>query len=182
MKIVENIFTRLLAAVTYSTLFLSLPRGFVSGLTFSTGSGTTINSQKTLRSKYVLSPSSLVVNSAAKMRKSTAILASSADGIDPVLLQGIAIGVAGLVAGIGLVAFTEGQGERSKQRGGGLSDNMSTRIAGKLIEDVEIKSDLSSLTGQLEKALMETGAAKEEDLAISEETKKKIKEQSDEGW
>ena len=104
--------------------------------------------------------------------------------MDAVVLQGIAIGVAGLVAGIGLVAFTESQGERSKQRGGGLSESMSTRIAGKLLEDVEVSSvsDLSSLTGQLEKALMETGAAKEQDFAISEETKKKISEQADEGW
>lgn len=163
------IFNLSLLASIFSSLFLCFPLGFVSGFVISPGSGRSIVNRKTPPTKNYHFVSAVA-------------LAASADGVDPVLIQGVAIAVAGLVAGIGLVAFTEGQGERSKQRGSGLSESMSTRIAGKLMEDVEIKSDLSSLTGQLEKALMETGAAKEEDLALSEETKKKIKEQTDEGW
>ena len=104
--------------------------------------------------------------------------------VDDVVLQGAGIAIAGLVAGIGLVAFTEQQGERAKQRGGGLSDSMTTRITGKLMEDVEVSSvsDLDSLTSQLEKALKETGGAKEESFVISEEDKKKKMEEADDGW
>ncbi len=163
------IFNFSLLASVFSSFFFYFPLGFVSGFVLSPGSGRSKIKRKTPPSKNYHFTSSVA-------------LAASTDGIDPAVIQGVAIAVAGLVAGIGLVAFTEGQGERSKQRGSGLSESMSTRIAGKLIEDVEIKSDLSSLTGQLEKALMETGAAKEEDLALSEEKKKKIKEQTDEGW
>ena len=100
------------------------------------------------------------------------------------VIQGIGVGVFGLAFGIGLVAFTEKQGERAKERGGGLSDNMSTKIAGMLLEDVEVSSvsDLGSLTSQLEKALKETGGAKEEDLEMSEEDKKRIAEEAEDGW
>jgi len=90
----------------------------------------------------------------------------------------------GVVAGIGLVAFTENQGERAKQRGGGLSETMATNIAGKLMEDVEVSSvsDLGSLTEQLEAALKQSGGAKEEDLIMTEEDKKRIAEEAEDGW
>mmetsp|Transcript_22265 Transcript_22265/g.42273 ORF Transcript_22265/g.42273 Transcript_22265/m.42273 type:complete len:156 (-) Transcript_22265:139-606(-) len=104
--------------------------------------------------------------------------------VDDVVLQGAGIAVAGLVAGIGLVAFTEQQGERAKERGGGLSDSMSTRIAGKLMEDVEVSSisDIDSLTSQLEKALKETGGAKDEQFETTEADKKRMMEEADDGW
>ena len=104
--------------------------------------------------------------------------------VDDAVLQGAGIAIAGLVAGIGLVAFTEKQGERAKERGSGLSDSMSTRIAGKLMEDVEVSSvsDLGSLTSQLEKALKETGGAKDEQFQTSEEDKKRMIEEADDGW
>ena len=104
--------------------------------------------------------------------------------IDESVLKGGAIAVAGLVAGIGLVAFTEQQGERAKERGGGLSDGMSTRIAGKLMEDVEVSSvsDIDSLTSQLEQALKQTGGAEEEEFELSEADKKRIAEEADDGW
>lgn len=91
------------------------------------------------------------------------------------------IAVAGLGVGVGLVAFTEAQGERAKQRGGGLSDDMSTRITGQLMEDVEVSSvkDLGSLTSQLEAALKESGGTVDE---ITEEEKQRIKEEADDGW
>jgi len=116
----------------------------------------------------------------APMRRSQ----SSLKMIDEVMIQGAAIAVAGLAAGIGLVAFTEAQGERAKQRGGGLSETMATKIAGGLLEDVEVSSvdDLGSLTSQLEKALKESGAAKEEEFEITEETKKRLAEEADDGW
>jgi uncharacterized protein (DUF1697 family) len=82
------------------------------------------------------------------------------------------------------VAFTEAQGERAKQRGGGLSEDMTTRIAGQLLEDVEVSSvkDLGSLTSQLEAALKESGGADEKDLVMSEKEMKRIAEEADDGW
>lgn len=104
--------------------------------------------------------------------------------VDNTVLQGAGIAIAGLVAGVGLVAFTEQQGERAKERGGGLSENMSTRIAGKLMEDVEVSSvaDIDSLTAQLEKALKETGGANDEEFQVSEADRKRMQEEADDGW
>lgn len=100
------------------------------------------------------------------------------------VIQGAGIAVAGVVTGIGLLAFTEQQGERAKERGGGLSDNMSTQLSGMLLEDVEVSSvdDLGSLTSQLEAALKESGGADDEEFEVSEETKRKIAEEADDGW
>lgn len=104
--------------------------------------------------------------------------------VDDNVIQGAAVALAGLGAGLGLVAFTETQGERAKERGGGLSDSMSTRIAGGLLEDVEVSSveDLGSLTSQLEKALKESGGADESVLEMTEEDKKRLAEEADDGW
>jgi flagellar basal body rod protein FlgF len=104
--------------------------------------------------------------------------------IDSQVLMGGGIALAGLVAGIGLVAFTETQGERAKARGAGLSESMSTRITGGLLEDVEVSSidDLGSLTSQLENALKQAGKADAKALEMSEEEKKRVKEEVDDGW
>lgn len=104
--------------------------------------------------------------------------------IDSQILLGGGIALAGVSAGIGLLAFAEGMGERAKERGGGLSDDMSTRIMGGLLEDTEVDavSDLSSLTEKLEAALKESGGANEEELTMSEEDKKRIAEEADDGW
>lgn len=98
--------------------------------------------------------------------------------------MGAGVAIAGLTAGIGLVAFTEVQGERAKERGGGLSEDMSTKIAGGLLEDVEVSSvaDLGSLTSQLEQALKTTGAADEKAFEMTEEEKQRIKDEADDGW
>ena len=100
------------------------------------------------------------------------------------VIMGAGIAIAGLGAGIGLVAFTEAQGERAKVRGGGLSDSMSTNLAGKLMEDVEVSSvdDIGSLTDKLEAALKASGGTDEEELEMSEEDKKRIAEEADDGW
>ena len=107
--------------------------------------------------------------------------------LDQNVLIGAGVGVGGLIAGIGLVAFTEGAGERAKERGGGLSEDMSTRIAGGLMEDVEMSSvsDLGSLTNQLENALKQSGGVSEgkiEEMELTEEEKQKIAEDLDDGW
>lgn len=104
--------------------------------------------------------------------------------IDQQTLMGGGIALAGVVAGIGLVAFTEVQGERAKARGSGLSDDMSTRITGGLMEDVEVSSvsDLGSLTSQLEEALRESGGAKEDDFEMDEAAMKRMTEDAEDGW
>ena len=103
--------------------------------------------------------------------------------LDSNVVMGAGIAIAGLGAGIGLVAFTENQGERSKERGVGLSDDMATRITGGLMEDVEVSSvsDLGSLTSQLEAALQESGADASVTELTEEEKQKKI-EDMDDGW
>mmetsp|Transcript_31087 Transcript_31087/g.62362 ORF Transcript_31087/g.62362 Transcript_31087/m.62362 type:complete len:154 (+) Transcript_31087:210-671(+) len=112
-------------------------------------------------------------------RKSSSTSLSMVDNT----VLGAGIAVAGLVAGVGLVAFAENMGERSKARGA-VSDSMATRLTGGLMEDTEVDAvgDLSSLTEKLEAALKETGGAKEEELAMSEEDKKRIAEEADDGW
>ena len=76
------------------------------------------------------------------------------------------------------------QGERAKERGAGLSDSMSTQLSGMLMEDVEVSTveDLSSLTSQLEQALKATGGTSEEELQMSEEEKKRLEDEADDGW
>jgi hypothetical protein len=109
---------------------------------------------------------------------------SSLKMIEQNVLIGIGVGVASFAAGIGLVAFTEVQGERAKARGGGLSEGMSTRITGGLMEDVEVSSvsDLGSLTSQLEMALRQSGGADDKAFEVDEEERKRILEEAEDGW
>ena len=104
--------------------------------------------------------------------------------VDQNVLVGGGIAIASFAAGIGLVAFTENAGERAKSRGAGLSESMSTKIAGSLMEDVEVSSvsDLNSLTSQLEAALKESKGDGIENLEMTEEEKRRIEEEADDGW
>eukprot|EP00535_Pseudo-nitzschia_heimii_P008567 CAMPEP_0197174992 /NCGR_PEP_ID=MMETSP1423-20130617/1328_1 /TAXON_ID=476441 /ORGANISM="Pseudo-nitzschia heimii, Strain UNC1101" /LENGTH=105 /DNA_ID=CAMNT_0042624029 /DNA_START=287 /DNA_END=604 /DNA_ORIENTATION=- len=104
--------------------------------------------------------------------------------VDGNVLAGAAIGFGGFAFGIGMVTFAEAQGERSKERGGGLSDNMSTQLTGMLMEDVEVSSveDLGSLTSQLEQALKASGSTAEDEFEMSEEEIKRLEEEADDGW
>lgn len=99
--------------------------------------------------------------------------------VDTNLLMGGGVAVAGLAVGVGMVAFAESMGER----GGGVSEDMATRITGGLMEDVEVDSvaDLSSLTDKLEAALS-AGGADGKELEMSEEDKRRIAEEADDGW
>lgn len=124
-------------------------------------------------------PQSATVTSSITRKSS-----SSLKMLDNDIVLGAGVGVFGLVAGVGLVAFAENMGERGKARGGGLSSDMATKLSGALLEDVEVDSvsDLSSLTDKLEAALKESGGAKEKELEMSEEDKKRITEEADDGW
>jgi hypothetical protein len=121
-------------------------------------------------------------SNAITVRESRARSSSSLKMVDDNIILGAGVAFAGLAVGIGLVSFTESVGERSKARGGGLSEDMTTRITGMLMEDVEVSSvnDLGSLTGQLEAALKETGA--KENFEVSEDRKKEIEAEADDGW
>jgi hypothetical protein len=120
----------------------------------------------------------------AQPSRSASSSKSSLKMIDQQVLMGVGVGVASFAAGIGLVAFTEVQGERAKERGGGLSEGMSTRITGGLMEDVEVSSvsDLGSLTSQLEMALRQSGGADDKAFEIDEEERKRIAEEAEDGW
>lgn len=105
-------------------------------------------------------------------------------GLAANVIQGAGIAIAGLAAGIGLVAFTEAQGERAKERGGGLSESMSTQLSGMFMEDVEVSSvdDIGSLTSQLEEALKRSTGTNTDELKMTEEEQKKKMEEADDGW
>jgi len=143
---------------------------------------TGVESYSTLVSNSSQSKGALSRNLVGFQYKSLTRKQSTLQMVDDAVIQGASIAALGLAVGIGLVAFTENIGERSKARGAGLSEDMQTRIAGGLLEDVEISSvsDLSSLTGQLEEALKKTGAT--EDFEVSEERKRQIEAQADDGW
>lgn len=70
------------------------------------------------------------------------------------------------------------------ERGSGLSDSMATKMAGMFMEDVEVSSvdDVGSLANQLEAALKASGGTSDEELEMSEEEKKRIEEEADDGW
>ena len=97
---------------------------------------------------------------------------------------GAAIAFGGFAVGIGMVTFAEAQGERSKERGGGLSDSMSTQLSGGMMDDIEVSSveDLGSLTSQLEKALKASGGTKEGEFEMTEAEIKRFEEEADDGW
>ena len=61
---------------------------------------------------------------------------------------------------------------------------MATNLSGMFMEDVEKSSvsDIGSLTNQLEKALKESRDDLDEDFEISEEEKKRMEDEADDGW
>jgi hypothetical protein len=138
-----------------------------------------VSLQSTFPQQSLLSSSSY----STRHHSSSSSLFAAAAAIDPNVLQGAAIALSGLLAGLALVAFTEERGQR-----GNLSENMATRIAGSLMEDVEVSSvaDLGGLTSQLEKALRESGTIEQEGLTqvlqMTEEEKKKKAAEADDGW
>jgi len=107
--------------------------------------------------------------------------------VDTNVIYGGAIAVGSFAAGIALVVFTENQGERGKARGGGVSDSMATKIAGKLMEDVEVSSvaDVGTLATQLEDALKASKTLDDDtvkSMDLTEEEKRQKEEDADDGW
>jgi len=154
----------LLAAIT----FLCLSSGFVSSFSQSSSFSSTSKNQ--------------ILYVPSRQNESTNLKMIVMP--EPNVLAGAAVGFGGFAVGIGMVTFAENQGERAKERGGGLSDNMSTQLSGGMMEDVEMSSidDLGSLTSQLEQALKESGGNKVGDLEMSEAEKERIREEAEDGW
>jgi len=128
--------------------------------------------------------SSFVVSTENQLRAPKSVSNLKMIDIDSNVAAGAAIAFGGFAAGIGMVTFAEAQGERSKDRGGGLSDNMSTQLTGMLMEDTEVSSveDLGSLTSQLEQALKASGGTKEDEFEMTEAEIKRLEEEADDGW
>ena len=128
-------------------------------------------SSASITSGYSFVPSRSSINNAKKSisHPRTSSKSTQLKMVDTNTILGGAIALAGVGAGIGLVAFTEGQGERAKERGSTLSDSMSTKMAGNMMDDIEVSSvaDVSSLTSQLEQALKETGGVKNEETDLT---------------
>ncbi|GMI61312.1 hypothetical protein ScalyP_jg4889 [Parmales sp. scaly parma] len=99
--------------------------------------------------------------------------------VDPNYIQGGVIVVAGLLTGIGIPAYIEYAGKKTVSRGG-LSEESMTKFSGMMMEDVEQSSvsDLDSLVKNMEKGL----AAKGEEVELSEEKKKQMELDADDGW
>ncbi|GMI05183.1 hypothetical protein TrLO_g13136 [Triparma laevis f. longispina] len=100
--------------------------------------------------------------------------------LDTNYIIGGAVGLLGLGAGIGIVAFTEKQGDRTIERGG-LSDSTVNNLSGMFMEDVEVSSvnDVGGLVERLEEALKEAGGEVED---LDEEEIRKKQEELDDGW
>ena len=121
-----------------------------------------------------LPPPSVFATSSSKRMTSTSL-----QMLDTNTIIGAGVAVAGLSVGVGLIVFTENMGQRS-----GVSEEMATNLSGMFMEDVEKSSvsDIGSLTNQLEKALKESRDDLDEDFEISEEEKKRMEDEADDGW
>ena len=159
------------STIAFPLFMLPLTEAFSSTCSFAARSGPGFQSN----SKLIKS---------TQAQRSSASKSTTLTMIDSNVLLGGGIAIGSFAVGIGLVAFTENQGERAKARGSGLSDSMSTQIAGMLMEDVEVSSvsDLNSLTSQLEAALKENKADEVESLEMTEEEMQRIREEADDGW
>ncbi|CAM9115246.1 unnamed protein product [Phaeothamnion confervicola] len=101
--------------------------------------------------------------------------------LDQNTIVGIAAGVGGLALGIGLVAFTEQQGERTAARGD-LSENVAAKLSAKLLEDADMdETDVESVTDRMRKALMADQTA-EQEKEMQDKIAAKKTEEEDDGW
>ena len=99
--------------------------------------------------------------------------------VDAGWIQGGAIAAAGLAVGGGIPAYIEFAGKKTMERGA-LSEDTVTNLSGMFMEDVEQSAgDLKDLTARMEKALAESGA---KEVELTEEQKKKLAEEADDGW
>jgi len=106
--------------------------------------------------------------------------------VEPNVLIGGGVALTTFVGGIAIAKFTESAGERSKDLGVGVSDNMATKLAGNIIEDVvSTVDDVGGLASQLENALILSGGLdnnKVAKLELTDAEKKKVAEELDDGW
>lgn len=96
--------------------------------------------------------------------------------IDTSILIGAGAMVGGLGLGAGFIAFVEGQGQRSNERGG-MSDETKSRMAGKFMEDEELVSNYDDTITKMEEALAKAeGREVIEGDGLTAEEREKLRE------
>ncbi|CAM9207161.1 unnamed protein product [Chrysoparadoxa australica] len=101
--------------------------------------------------------------------------------MDQNILIGVAAGAGGLIAGLGIMAFTESQGERTSARGS-LSEDMALKLSAKLMEDIDVDdTDVQSVTSKMREALAQA-QTDEETAAMDRKKEEQKMEDLDDGW
>ncbi|EJK54063.1 hypothetical protein THAOC_26389 [Thalassiosira oceanica] len=101
--------------------------------------------------------------------------------VDTNIILGGGIAVGGVVAGIGLVAFAENSESPSQEFTREAENTQAKRDSPATKNSCQLPID-NELLDKLEAALMESGGAEQEQLQLSEEDKKRIAEEADDGW
>jgi hypothetical protein len=101
-------------------------------------------------------------------------------GVDPNVIGGVAVGLGGLLSGVGLMAFQENQVTRSEERGSDvISSETKTKLSAQITEDVEMNAlGLDDTVTRMEKALAKRKGASVDEV-IGEVEKKEV---LDDGW
>ena len=101
-------------------------------------------------------------------------------GVDPNVIGGVAVGLGGLLSGVGLMAFQENQVTRSEERGSDvISSETKTKLSAQFMEDVEMNAlGLDDTVTRMEKALAKRKGASVDEV-IGEVEKMEV---LDDGW
>jgi hypothetical protein len=101
-------------------------------------------------------------------------------GVDANVIAGVGVGLAGLLSGVGLMAFQENQVARAEERGSDVvSEATKTKLSAQFMEDVEMNAlGLDDTVSKMERALAKRKGMSV-DAAIGEIDKKEV---LDDGW
>lgn len=101
-------------------------------------------------------------------------------GVDANVIAGVGVGLAGLLSGVGLMAFQDNQVARAEERGSDVvSDATKTKLSAQFMEDVEMNAlGLDDTVSKMERALAKRKGMSV-DAAIGEIDKKEV---LDDGW
>lgn len=99
--------------------------------------------------------------------------------VDTQVILGVGVGVAGVAAGVGLMAFQDNQVARAEARGSDVvSDVTKTKLSAQFMEDVEMGSvGLDDTVSKMERAI-----AKRKGLKVEELEAPVARDVIDDGW